>query len=349
MTTEKDIQQLPVALQKAKGIKAETSVANIIASGYEREALLVGARHFFDREYTQDIVAASMIDNKWQSSLLQLQLSRPGFYDMLPEGLFFQPVSNTEYNTGIGVAEMAALYRQNKTKEKGIRNFFQPFEHAGFFQQLQLEEEERNLLQGLEKNLLHRHFCRFWDLPLSLSEQAIGIFIVLIPYAHRICGNLPLMQECLELLLEEKVTIHYTAPQLTPVSFATDNLLGQQLLGENMVCGDSFMEDYPAFKYEIGPLQQTKITDYLPGGIADLMIQTFNRFFLPVEASSEAEIEITSAINGMVLHPEEAPILGYSSQLTSNSFPADGTDYADNIDSIESARSAKSASNQLNS
>lgn len=331
MTNGKDIQQLPAALKKVKGIKAETSVANIIASGYNREALLVGARHFFDREYTADVVAASMLDNKWQSPLLQVQLSRPGFYDMLPEGLFFQPVSQHEYNTGIGVAEMAALYRQNKTKEKGIRNFFQPFEHAGFYQQLQLEEEERNLLQGLEKNLLHRHFCRFWDLPVSLGEQAIGIFIVLIPYAHRICGNIPLMQECLELLLNEKIVIRYTPPQLTPVLSASDNLLGQQLLGENMVCGDSFMEDYPAFKYEIGPLEQTKISDYLPGGTADLLIQTFNRFFLPVEASSETEVEIGSSVNGMVLHPEEAPILGYSSQLNSD-FPADNADLADSLE-----------------
>lgn len=317
MTEQKDIQQLPAALKKAKAIKAETAVANIIAAGYNREALLVGARHFFDREYTGDIVTAATMDNQWQTSLLHLQLSRPGFYDMLPEGLFFQPVSNSEYNTGIAVAEMAALYRQNKTKEKGIRNFFQPFEHAGFYQQLQLEEEERSLLQGLETNLLHRHFCRFWDLPVSLGEHAIGIFILLIPYAHQVCGNLPLMQECLQLLLRENVTIKYTAPQLTPVVFASENLLGQQLLGENMVCGDSFMEDYPAFKYEIGPLEQTKITDYLPGGTADLLIQTFNRFFLPVEANSETEVEIPSDKYGMVLNPVEAPILGYSSQLNS--------------------------------
>lgn len=315
MKAERNIKQVCDALIHLKGIKAETAVASIVASGYDREAFMVSAQHFFSREYTKDISEASLFEDEWDRSLVQLQLSRPGFYDMLPEGLFFQP-GNSEYSNNTGVTEMAALYRHNKQKEKGIRKFFQPFEHAGFYQLLQLEEEERELLLGLEKNLLHQHFRRFWNLPEELNNRITAYFILLIPYAHRICGDIELMQECLELLLEEEIEITYTAPGLTAVETEMENRLGEQLLGENMVCGDSFMEEYPAFKYAIGPLTHTRITDYLPGGRGDVVINTFSRFFLPAEAVSETEIEIGQTFTGMILDPQKEPVLGYSSLLT---------------------------------
>jgi predicted component of type VI protein secretion system len=91
--------------------------------------------------------------------------------------------------------------------------------------------------------------------------------------------------------------------------------LGQQSLGDDMVCGNSFMEEYPAYCYTIGPLEQGNVSACLPGGALYTVLETFNRFFVPAEASTETEITIDMQTAGMILGPGREPILGYSSML----------------------------------
>jgi len=305
---------IPAALlSHARHLKAEALLAHVIAGGYPKEDLSIGTGDFFQRAYHNDITDATLHEDEWLNGLIHVRLSRPGFYDMLPEGLFFQP-AGVEYNNAMGVAEMAALYRWNRTREKGVRRFFQPFEHAGFYQLLQLEEEERDLLRGLEKGALHRYFRTFWGLPEQLDENAAGYLILLIPYAHRIVGCLPLMQQCLALLLGEAVEIRLI-PAL-PTRIEGQAGLGGQTLGNDMVCGDSFYEGYPVYKYVIGPLEQGKVSAYLPGGDRYIVLETFNRFFVPAEAGTETEIEIERATASMRLEVGSEPLLGYSSLLS---------------------------------
>ena len=307
-------ENIPIALlSHARLLKAEALLAHVVAAGYPREDFAIGTGDFFQRAYHNDVTDAGFHEDEWLNGLIHIRLSRPGFYDMLPEGLFFQP-TGAEYNNIMGVPEMAALHRWNRTKEKGIRNFFQPFEHAGFYQLLQLEEEERTLLLGLEKGMLHRYFRAFWGLPAAMDDDAAGYVILLMPYAHRIVGCLPLMQECLALLLGEPVEIRLMPPQPTKIEGQLG--LGGQTLGNDMVCGNSFLEGYPLYKYIIGPLQQEKVRAYLPGGDRYIVLETFNRFFVPAEAATETQIEIDRTTAEMRLEPGNEPLLGYSSLLT---------------------------------
>src|SRR3981081_4199074 len=111
MTDKKNIQSLPGAiLGNARRLKAETILAHAAAEGFPREDLVIGMGRFFERAYGNDIADAALLEDEWLNALVQIELSRPGFYDMLPEGLFFQP-AGAEYNSKMGVAEMAALYR----------------------------------------------------------------------------------------------------------------------------------------------------------------------------------------------------------------------------------------------
>ncbi|MBN9384134.1 MAG: type VI secretion system baseplate subunit TssG [Chitinophagaceae bacterium] len=300
-------------LSHAHRLKAEALLAHIIGEGYPREDFAVGTGDFFQRAYHNDVTGAEFHEDEWLNGMIHVQLSRPGFYDMLPEGLFFQP-AGVEYNNAMGVPEMAALYRWNRTREKGVRRFFQPFEHAGFYQQLQLEEEEKSLLRELEKGALHRYFRTFWDLPAEMDDNAAGYLILLIPYAHRIVGCLSFMQRCLALLLDETVEIRVMPPTVTLIEGQLG--LGGQTLGNDMVCGSSFFEGYPVYKYIIGPLEQEKVSAYLPEGDRYIVLETFNRFFVPAEAGTVTEIEIDRTRTEMRLEPGNEPLLGYSSILT---------------------------------
>lgn len=308
------LEQAATELANRNGdLKAEAWAALALEKGLAPADVVATNNGFFEREFTHDIHDAEVVEADWLNHYLELHLSRPGFYDLLPEGLFFQP-NVADMQRVLSVAEMAAKYRVDKTKEKEIRRFFKPFENEFFHQQVQLEQEEIRLLDGLQNGRLNRFFLRFWDLPEALDTSLAISLLLLLPYAHQIAANLPLMQQALSLLLQEPVFIKMGHPQPIAVGDLVQPL-GEQALGDTMVCGTEFREDYPVLEYQIGPLQNGSVTSYLSGGENDLLIHTFNRFFAPAEADITVQIEIDKSQVSMEMSEAMQPILGYTSVL----------------------------------
>lgn len=315
MESTANIESLKEALSGlSSDIRAEVLVQQAIQAGITHDMFAVKNSLFFENGYAKDIAALDVVEDQWLRRFLEIRLSRPGLYDMLPESLFFQPDSS-DLQRRNGIAEMAALYKQNKAKEKELRSFFQPFENEFFHQELQLEREELALLDVLNHAAVNRFLLQFWELPAKLPAQTAASLMLLIPYAHLICGNVSLMQQSLCWLLQEQVTVSLKEPE--PVK-AGDDLqpgMGMLKLGEDMICGSSFQEDYPVLVYHIGPLKNSGIEDYLERGSCELLLDTFSRFFVPAEADVVIEIAIDRKSGSMSFNAEEAPVLGFSSVL----------------------------------
>ncbi|BAV10175.1 Type VI secretion, VasB, ImpH, VC_A0111 [Filimonas lacunae] len=315
METKDRLQQLLAQLQQSNvDIKAEIVLWQAITAGVQRGELVVKNSRFFEREYARDIASCNIVEDDWYRCYMEVQLTRPGFYDMLPESLFFQPGTN-DFHRRMGAAEMAAQYQQHKQKERELRLFFQPFENEVFHQQLMLEKEEVALLDALNNKALNRFLVHFWNLPVQLPIALAASFILLMPYAHHINGNIAFMQQCLELLLNERVAVVVKNARETQAAANLQAGLGQQNLGDSMICGNSFYEDYPVLQYTIGPLQHSPVTGYVKGGLQYLLLETFNRFFAPVEADIIIDVEVEREAAVMRFTEEEQPVLGYSSVL----------------------------------
>ncbi|MBZ4188478.1 type VI secretion system baseplate subunit TssG [Niabella beijingensis] len=317
MKKEEKIQYLWKLLQERDtDVKAEVLLNHAIENGFPGQGYVTHNNGYFYREFVKDIFGASVIEDDWYRMFLEIRLSRPGFYDMLPEALFHQPETN-EFRQRSGVAEMIDRYKKNQAKETETRKFFQPFENEFFYQQLMLEKEEINLLDILKSKILTRYFLDFWGLPPSFKIYEAASFLLLLPYAHQISGNLPVMESCLKALLNEPVQIIRKEPELIHVE-AADGLgagagLGGAALGDAMVCGAEFMEDYPVLQYRIGPLKHNKVSDFINNKEKDILIQTFNDYFAPVEADIEVEILVAQQAGEMSFDEDSEVILGYSS------------------------------------
>lgn len=315
MEPKAGIQQLWEALRERDAdIRAEVLLCQSMQNGVAAHSFVVKNNRFFETEFSRDTCQAEIIEDEWNRHFLEVQLSRPGLYDMLPESLFFQP-DNREFHRKSGAADMAAQYRQQKAKEKELRRFFQPFENEFFYQQLQLEKQESALLDALNNAALNRFLAKFWNLPSALPAHTIASFMLLIPHAHRINGNVALMQDCLRLLLREEVTVKRQPSGYTRVNDDLEQGMGGLQLGDNMICGNSFMEDYPVLHYKIGPLKYTNVSGYLEGGAQLLLINTFNQYFTPAEADIDIEVAIEKESGNMCFTEQDAPVLGYSSVL----------------------------------
>ncbi|ANH82379.1 hypothetical protein A8C56_16665 [Niabella ginsenosidivorans] len=319
MKKEEKIYYLSQLLQERDtDIRAEVLLNHALENGFPEQSHVVRNSGFFYREFVKDIFDATVIEDDWYRTFIEVKLSRPGFYDMLPEALFHQP-ETSEFRQRAGVAEMIDRYKKNLAKEAGIRKFFQPFENEFFYQQMMLEKEEINLLDILKSKILTRYFLNFWGLPATLKTHEAASFLLLLPYAYMINGNLPVMESCLKALLNEPVQIVRKEPDIIDVAkvegLGTGSGLGEQPLGDYMVCGTEFMEDYPVLLYKIGPLKKGKVSDFINDKEKDILIQTFNNYFAPVEADIEVEILVDQQAAGMTFDEGSEVILGYSSVM----------------------------------
>jgi hypothetical protein len=245
---------------------------------------------------------------------LLLHLSRGGVYDQLPEGLFFQPEGK---GRGQAAGDMAADHKRNKKREEDIRRFFQPLENEMFAQRVALEKEEVWLLEGMQSGMLDDYFMRFWNIPSGIPRAFIAPLLLLLPFAYRIAGDLPLMASALEQLLKEPVTTRKTSPSVASVLPMDTPGLGEATLGLDMVCQGAFVEDLAGVEWVIGPLQTSHPTDYLEGGNRFVLMETFSRFFVPAGIDTRLDILVDAASSDMVLGSDEGAVLGYSCMLTS--------------------------------
>jgi len=290
-------------------IKAEALANQALLHNVHPEDFVVLPDGRFYREYRTDLYAIDKIDDSRLHQLLQLRLSRSGLYDLVPEGLFHQSYNGAR--SGNSAADMAAQSRVDRKKELDARKFFQPIENSFFRQRVLLEQEEENLLAGMDSGLLNDYFFSFWEFPEALNRTSAMLLVLILPYAHAIAGDLGLMQTCLGILLQEKVTIALVAPgDLIAPGNASGLGIGE--LGNDMVCGQTFTEDYPCLEYTIGPLQNSKPADYCSGGDNDLLLQVFNNYFAPAEADIIINVEVDRTKSLVELNADESPILGFA-------------------------------------
>ncbi len=308
------IEQLQLEIEKAGwDVKAESQLLLALEKGLLPEDFMVSCDGLFRREYSRDIVEAGVTEDANKQAILELHLSRSGLYDQLPEGLFFQlQKRNTRTMNAL---DMATDYKLNKKKEEEIRRFFLPFEHDFFLQRMDVEKEEAMLLEGLQSGILNDYFIKFWNLPLSIPKSFIIPLILLLPYAYKVAGNIALTATCLQELLQEKVTMQQKQAPLTDAQSVGAPALGEAQLGVDMISGLQFWDGTPYIDIEIGPLKSSHIADYLQGGSRYVLLETFNRFFIPAGVDTVVSVKVKPEKLNMVMREKDGPVLGYSSIL----------------------------------
>lgn len=294
-------------------IRAEVLLAQCIESGLVQKEFSAQSDGFFYRTYVHDLYQTNIDDQQAHRQFLSLHLSRSGLYDALPEGLFFQAEAGGR--RAKTADEMAEEYRQNKTKEKEIRKFFAPFENEFFLHTLQNEKIESNLLQGLRSGWLKEYFIDFWGLPPDIPVNAALVMVMFLPYVHIIAGDLKATAAVLQKIINEPVKIDLKY-DYDNAGYSDYNILGLFTLGNELVCGKSFREQFPVVTVSIGPLQKTKGYQYVNGGNYFSLLQVFYNYFIPANAEVRTVILLKSKAEKLVLNKnEDAPLLGISSVI----------------------------------
>ncbi len=293
-------------------IRAEVVVAQVRHHTGNRLPVIVHTDDYFYRQFSTDITRATIGDSADLKEILHLHLSRAGLYDLLPEGLFFKPISSAKIPRN--ATEMAEEYKLNKKQEQEVRKFFAPLENDFFHHRYKNFAAETALLNGLNNEDLNRYFARFWQLPEDMQSGMAMRLILLLPYIHEMAGDTELMAASLHAILTEKVDcrLQTKSSQHTRLHY---NVLSSFELGNGLTCGVDYEEEEFYYVFTIFDLAHSSAQDYLEGGKLYSTLQTFYRFFVPAGAGVTTEIKLPVTKENMHIGTGEEAILGIATVL----------------------------------
>jgi hypothetical protein len=297
-------------------IKAEAIVADIIENGVSTDDIVTIPDGLFKRRFNPDISKAEVkkLDN--DQKVLEIHITRDGIYDALPTGLFHeQPTESV-----VRGKDMAGESKKQRLIEKVARKFFLPFENEIFLKHIDLELEERKILSRWSENLFDDIFSGFWKLDGSLPQKFLSRLIILLPLAHKITGNLEMTARTLEIIIEEKVKVSLIQSDQLNEEKGQANVddpgtLGSSYLGTDFVCDHKKDTTQAILEFEIGPLEQSTVEDYLEDGQVFRFLDCFFGYFIPVEMDQTIKVTVNQEEYGLTLDPAVNPILGYNSAI----------------------------------
>ena len=239
-TIEKDtlLEEIKNTINSIKDdLKAEVIISEILEQIDSKEQnILVDYKGQFKRPYRKDVLGAELINYNYDlTEYVKINLSRDGIYDTLPESLIHELSSEKPQKT---VSDMTEQFKAHKKEEEYARKFFFPFENEFFIKALERENIEKEILLELNGSKPLDFFYDFWHIDRDLPPILVSKLIRILPYLHKIVGNLQMTVNCLSYLLDEKVEIAEQGYKEQSSSEQEINL-GESRLGLDMISFNS--------------------------------------------------------------------------------------------------------------
>lgn len=297
-------------------IRTEAVMAELLENGFAFEDFIVRPKGLFKRRYSRDIDRIGHLDLANFQQVVEVDLNRDGLYDSLPEGLFHKKTGH-ELDKGRKFSEDSV---ELKKEENEARQFFLPFENELFFQRVQLELEERNILSRFSEKIFNDIYPELWTLHRSINREYVYRMVLFLHLAHKISGNLALTAKCLETIIGEKVEVESNCSPSHYVTTGSEVMnsapLGKGKLGVNMVTGSQAESRQFCVEFKIGPLITVQPREFLEDASMSRFLECFYNYFVPVEFDVFTRIIVDNRKQNFELKVHQlGPVLGYETAI----------------------------------
>ncbi len=303
------ISALDVIIDKYQNSKedfvAEQFVADLLASGFPHQDMLLLNEGTFERKYQNDIKKA-YLDTHNKEELLHIVLRRSGIYDALPQGMLhdMQPTDSMG-----NIKDIVSEYHKRRDEQRTARRFFQPIEQELFLHRVFAVQNEARMLTDDYYDFL----IDFWKLDKSCPQDYLNKLATLMPYARFITGKIEIIAKCLEYITNEAISINRVMEKkvLQTEEVSTNNWE----LGVNSIAGESFVHYEPVVEVKIGPVKRSDLINYLNTGKKYLFVDALLKYFLNAETTYNIVVELSSKESQFALEEKKSSFLGYSSVI----------------------------------
>lgn len=280
--------------------RAETIAAELAARGYNPEQIRIIRNGDARRGYASDIEKIRLeFSERDAKDYLYIETNREGIYDILPEGIFHQPVHRKPNRDK---EEELDEIRVNREREFFARRFFRLFEtEIDYVLTLACLYEikfDRKVTHGSFTGI----FFPFWSLLRLLGAEQAVVFIHTIPILHSVKDNFDEIEKSLSLILDVPVAVRkVVAPAKAE---GAESRLGKCTLGTDFVLGNAFGDGEYDIKAVIGPVSAKEAERFLKTDAGKITLDNLLRIFLPGDTLVEKEFKISPEDAVFVLSDE---------------------------------------------
>ncbi|MDR1222166.1 MAG: hypothetical protein LBL07_04720 [Tannerella sp.] len=263
----------------ATDFKAEVIVANLVEQGFDSSKIILIRDSAARRGFAKDVEDISLHFSAGDlADYLYIRTNRESIYDILPEGIFHQPVNKRLNKDKEDILDEMKIHRR---EEFFARKFFQLFEIETdrFLSDIYLHELR------YDKKLTHSSFIglfsHYWPvLKLLESEQAV-FFIHTIPIINRIRTSRPDVEEALSLILGVPVHLKNIKLARKETIGSIESRLDDHRIGIDFILGNTFDDGLYDMKITIGPISALKMQFFLKNALGDQILERLCQLFLP--------------------------------------------------------------------
>lgn len=295
-------------------IKAETYINYLEKSELEAHDFSVFYEGVFKKNYSGDILKEEKVYDTGRLVKRNFYLSREGFYDKLPEGMFHpadRSLRLSPFNQNKGSDDS---YDQRQKEKEHARKFFFPFENSLFSINLELEDFicswHKDPIFALQEKI-------FKDDALSdLDPEYKKRIIRFLPFFPQLKRDINMLKFFLCAIFDANVAIKQKEELATIYDDSQEykNVLGEATLSDSLVCGDTARDLVVSWHIQLMP-KKKELGFYVNNGSVNKIIDIVDRFFIPAGAKTCYQI-VSLHYNRLILsHPETADtnqFLGYN-------------------------------------
>jgi len=286
-------------------LKAEIVVSEVEEkTSIAEDSIITLNQSTFNRSYRRDIAEVKLVQYQKNKDALQLDLSRNGIYDLLPEGVFHK------IDTKRSSTSFASIRKQQKKEEHDARLLLAPIENELFRQRVDIEKKEKSIIKNFS-NLEDRFLIDFWKIDKSIPKKYAIKLVRLLPYAHQISGNLELVFLSLKKILGVDVNYKKTfESKKVNIGGESEGRLGQDFVLDQ----ETLIIQQPVLNVEIQLKKKSDVAHFLgEKGILNF-VDIFYKFFIPIEYMVKTEIELKQE-KEFILDKEVGAYLGMSTRI----------------------------------
>lgn len=266
-------------------LKAELLFDALIKNNIDDADIILKPKGLFYRKYNKDTSAISTDTN--DPDILNIELSRDGFYDILPESI------THNYRNRDQKEDAVQEFKTRKKEEKEARRFYNPLENELFRFRHEIEKYEAGFFSSINTNGIADIIRIILGVDNIIPDiLLVKMFAALMKQKNIAANDIPSICSILEKILGEKVT--YTATNITLEHvFDIVEEANDMIMGINTTLESSEKIFLKKYNFIVGPLANPDdLPNYFEGHVLQSFLEVFFNLFIPFQEQFAFEIHL---------------------------------------------------------
>jgi len=266
-------------------LRTELLLDSLLQNKIDDFNIVIKPNGLFYRKFSKDKMSINR--DSIDTDILNIEISRDGFYDILPESI------SHNYRNSDNFSNPVEEFKTRKKEEKEARNFFNPIENELFRFKYAIEKNESFFFSNLNANGIVDIIKTILVFEENIPDKlVVKMFYALLQLKDNSNQNIDEIVSILEQIINEKVTYKTSYIKLENVNDNVDES-NDLIMGINTTLESSERIFLKKYNFIIGPLKKSEeLSKYFQNQLMESFLNNFFNLFLPFHVQYSFEVTL---------------------------------------------------------